>query len=183
MKNLLNYVYIYFHLGNISDDVCVNDYINDFKVTGKPDWKDLIDEIDRLKSVNVPIPPISFKPKIIFIGDNVDLKTKPRQYSIEKGNVDQHLFNVVAVQNRVNIPDELIGIKSSNINVKDVPFSFFIPTKEDEFSLQNEFKILISRDLVVYFEELDWLKKHIVNHIPHEYTKEQTQKSDVVRSF
>ena len=100
---------------------------------------------------------------------------------INRGNIDRHLYHMIAVVNRVDIPEELIGIKVGKFNnVKDIPVENFIPNKGDEESLKSEVMILVSRDLVKYFEEVKWMEKYVVKHIKHQYSEVATHKSTVV---
>ena len=50
----------------------------------------------------------------------------------------------------------------------------------DEFSLREKVKILVSRELIKYFEKLAWMKKFVISHIPHEDKNETKKKSEVV---
>ena len=99
---------------------------------------------------------------------------------IDRGIIVRHFFNLIVVSNRIKIPDELIGVKAPKTGVLEIPITNFLPSEMDEFSLQEEVKILVSRELIKYFEELAWMKKFVISHIPHEYKNETKKKSEVV---
>ena len=85
------------------------------------------------------------------------------------------------MSNRISIPDKLIGVKTAEIgNVLDIPLAHFLPSELDDVSFRKEAKILVSRELVKYFEELPWMEKLVVYHIPHKQSDEAKEKSEVV---
>ena len=88
------------------------------------------------------------------------------------------------MSNRIIIPDKLIGVKAAEIgNVLDIPLAHFLPSELDEVLFRKEAKILVSRELVKYFEELSWMKKLVVYHIPHKHSDEAKEKSEVVSAI
>ena len=85
------------------------------------------------------------------------------------------------MSNRISIPDKLIGVKTAKIgNVLDIPLAHFLPSELDDVSFRKEAKILVSRELVKYFEKLSWMEKLVVYHIPHKQSDEAKEKSEVV---
>ena len=62
----------------------------------------------------------------------------------------------------------------------DIPVTHFLPSELDEVSFRKEVKILLSRELVKYFEEPSWMNQLVVYHIPHEHSDEAKEKSEVV---
>lgn len=78
----------------------------------------------------------------------------------------------------------LIGIKPAKMDSKlDKPLTHFLLSELHEVSFQKEVKILVSRELVMYFEKLSWMKKLVVYHILHEHSDEAKGKSEVVSVF
>ena len=74
-------------------------------------------------------------------------------------NTDFHLFNAIAVQNRVPSPPELEGITRPPLKSKeDIDLNNYIPNDDEEHNLKNEFKVLLLRDLVKYDETLKWME-------------------------
>ena len=99
---------------------------------------------------------------------------------IDRGIIVRHFFNLIVVSNRIKIPDELTGVKAPKTDVLEIPISNFLPSEMDEFSLREQVKILVSRELIKYFEELAWMKNFVISHFPHEYKNETKKKSEVV---
>ena len=119
--------------------------------------------------------------KFMTIGDNVDVKCKRRHMTKERNNVDWHLFNSIGVKNRVEIPEELLSTKAPSIKQKsDIDTKLFIPTEQDDMSLRNDFKMLVSRDLVRYIHDLSWMKKHLPMQILHKHIEEMKKESEIV---
>ena len=153
-----------------------------------PNWKpfakslqELQEQLPELSEPSAEKVNIIFNPKYVLVGDNVDIRTTRRHYLIDRGIIDRHFFNLIVVSNRIKIPDELIGVKAPKTDVLEIPISNFLPSEMDEFSLREQVKILVSRELIIkYFEELAWMKKFVISHIPHEYKNETKKKSEVV---
>ena len=125
---------------------------------------------------------VTFDDKFMVVGDNLDLITKRRHMTIDKSNIDYHLFHSIAVKNRIETPPDLIGIPQNEINVKDINLEEILPNKVDEAHLKEEITILVARDLVRYVEDLVWMKKYVNYHIKHEYSDKTSQISDIVSS-
>ena len=105
-------------------------------------------------------------PKFMKIGDNLDVKCNVRHMAKDRNNNDWHLFNTLAVLNRVSSPGELCSVKAPFIEKKtNTNIDVFIPTKEDDISLRNDFKMLVSRDLVKYVDEVCWMKTVSYTHL------------------
>ena len=147
-----------------------------------PNWNTLIGTLRQAKKVDINIiSNLTFHPKFMIVGDNVDLLTKRRHYLMGKGNIDRHSFNIIVVSNRIKLPDDLIGKKKVHYDsIFDVPMNWFIPTIHDQSTLKEEIKILLARDLCHYVPELKWMKDLVVKHIEHEFSDLTSQRSDVV---
>ena len=152
-----------------------------------PNWKpfakslqELQEQLPELSKPSAEKVNIIFNPKYVLVRDNVDIRTTRRHYLIDRGIIDRNFFNLIVVSNRIKIPDELIGVKAPKTDVLDVPITNFLPSKMDAISLREEVKILVWRELIKYFEELIWMKKFVISHIPHEYKNETKKKSEVV---
>ena len=81
------------------------------------------------------------------------------------------------VKNRIPIPEDL-KFETTNNTIPSID-SFF-PTKQDQQSLREEFKVLMARDLTKNLPELEWMKEYFPKYISHKYDNLVTQKSEVV---
>lgn len=58
-----------------------------------------------------------------------------------------------------------------------------LPTPDVQARLKQTWKILTSRVVTKHLSAFKFLRKAVVYHIPHPYTKEMTEKSDIVSIF
>ena len=84
------------------------------------------------------------------------------------------------MRNRIPIPVDLIfSCKPHQPSEKFRPREFF-PSKEDDASLRQEFKILVARDLMKYYEDMKWMKNFAPKYISHKYDEEVLRKSEII---
>lgn len=55
-----------------------------------------------------------------------------------------------------------------------------LPSEDSNFAVESDFITLVSRILVKYLPAFSFLKDVVVHHIPHQYSQEMAQKSEVV---
>ena len=69
-----------------------------------------------------------FNEKFMLVGDNVDL-LKPRHMSRDRSNRGLHMFHMIAVKNRIPLPEDLTDIRILQIKniVAEVNLRDFIP--------------------------------------------------------
>ena len=69
-----------------------------------------------------------FNEKFMLVGDNVDL-LKPRHMSRDRSNRGLHMFHMIAMKNRIPLPEDLTDIRISQIKniVAEVNLRDFIP--------------------------------------------------------
>jgi len=111
-------------------------------------------------------------------GDNLDWVQRPSIYSSQRDTSSIHWFNLICYQNRVNdweLPDAQ-PIRP----ILDLPNSSFLPSIEEHSELRNDFIILVSRILVKYCAFFKQFAQMVPNHIPHLFSKEMKQQSQVV---
>lgn len=119
--------------------------------------------------------------KYMEVGDNLDFKVKRRHMTIATQNLDYHLFNSIAVKNKVPTPMHLEGVKNKPLaNASDIDLTQYFPNKDDERKLAHELSILVTKDLLKYKENIKWMKKYIPSKVAHEYEEFTKQKSEVV---
>ena len=117
------------------------------------------------------------------MGDNIDKSIKPRYMRSElKGKDLLHYFHFFAVSNRIDTSEQLHTPPPPPCHLSHKACALsLLPTIEDDHALQQNMAILISRILVNHFDSLNFSFSDVVQwHIPHQYTKEMSKKSDVV---
>ena len=113
-----------------------------------------------------------------IIGDNVDLKQKTSQQSLDSIGADHHWFHMCAVLDRIDGID--LDCDEPQADITSLPLQTFLPSTDDCDYLTKEFAILISCTLVENLNFLHSYKSCIPSHILHQYSAEASQKSDIV---
>lgn len=115
-------------------------------------------------------------------GDNIDKTVRQRYMRSDfHGSSSMHYFHSYAVADRIDF-STLSEENPPTANLQsDALASLVIPTVEDETTLRENFKVLISR---VLFENVDYFRMTfdgiITWHIKHCYYEEMSKKSDTV---
>ena len=112
------------------------------------------------------------------IGDNVDFKRKPTHFSLCSVGTDHHYFTLFAVKNRVH--GEHLSSEQASADVAKLPLSTWIPSVNDCVLLRKEFIVLTARIVVSKLKAFEEFADFIPEHIPHQYTKEMSEKSPTV---
>ena len=113
-----------------------------------------------------------------IIGDNVDLRQKASQQTLDSTGADHHWFHMYAVLDRVDGRD--LDIDEPQADITSLPLQTFLPSREDCDFLKKEFAVLLSRTLVDKLHFLHPYKYCIPTHIPHRYSTEASEKSEIV---
>ena len=108
-----------------------------------------------------------------LVADNIDKTVKPRYMRLNSQSSSLHFCHVYAVKDRINFGD--LSSNATLIDRTTINITQFLPTSEDETALRSNFEVLISRILTKSI-----LKADVTDHIPHKYSKEMSQKSEVV---
>ena len=96
-------------------------------------------------------------------------------------NRDLHMFNVLAVENRVNtfiLPDD-----KPVSTVETLQLSQLLPTIEDNIVLRKNWSILTAHILSRYIPQLAFMATHVPKEIEHKYMKEMRKETTVVCIF
>lgn len=130
------------------------------------------DEAERSKHVEQSLS-LTAGHKIVF--DNIDKNVKPRYMRSDSQTKSLHYVQAYAVKDRIDF-SPFSNKPATEISAFDV-----LPSQDDYTSLKAHFSILISRLIVKYIPFFtDDFKGLPVEHIPHRYAKEMSQKSEIV---
>lgn len=113
------------------------------------------------------------------VGDNVDHDILVRVQTKTHTNRSIHWTHQYAVLDRVQAPE--LKNKQSQKPVKEIQFAEPLPDQHVQARLLRRRAILVSRVISKYLTAFKSLRKKIVRHIPHPYTKEMSGKSNLVR--
>ena len=123
----------------------------------------------------------TFHPGFVISFDNIDIQLQRKNMTMHSQNQDFHWVNHQMVQNRVS------GVQLDSLkpkaNLQEVSNLKFIPSIEDQQQQRTNYIILTSRILVQYFKVLEPLKEACIQHIPHKYMAEMSQKSKKVIKY
>lgn len=111
-------------------------------------------------------------------GDNLDLLIKVKHMSSTNQNNSIHWFNLNGVLNRIqgtHLSDK-VPIKS----ILDVENSDFLPSYQDNLDFLCDMIPLVTRVAVTKIPALQEFRNIVVWHIPHQYSKEMSMKSQQV---
>jgi hypothetical protein len=116
--------------------------------------------------------------KFRIVGDNIDHTVHARIQSKENTNQSLHWTHQYAVLGRASNPslDDMVPQKE----IKDIEPVDLLPSWKVQQSLRKRWAILDSRDVCRYINPLKYLNNVVVHHIPHTYTKEMIDKSEIV---
>ena len=115
------------------------------------------------------------------MGDNIDHEIHARVQSQQHCNRSIHWTHQFAVfMDRVQDPQ--LDRFSSQKPVSETQFAELLPDNDVMANLVRNWSVIVSRVITKYLQPFRQLRDVIVRPIPHEYSKEMSQKSDSVSS-
>ena len=112
-----------------------------------------------------------------IVGDNWDLEVKARYQTKSQTNKSLHYFHAYAVKDRVvaNGMDN----KEPQKSIDEIEMREFLPTPEVQEAIASDLTSIIPRVILKYLKPYSKFKG-ASNHIPHQYSREMQEKSEVV---
>ena len=112
-----------------------------------------------------------------FIGDNVDKHVGVRD--VRSGNQSQfvHMYSILAVRSR--LPREDLSRVGTVGDLSKIKFRKFLPSCTELQNTRKNLVVLVGRVLTKYVESLKPLAQCVSSHIPHQYSKEMSEKSQI----
>lgn len=114
--------------------------------------------------------------KLVF--DNFDFKQQVHSMTEQHQNIDVHWVTHLSVENRVS-GNHLSSAKPAADAVMQMENGVCLPTRH-EHHLQRENYITLTERAIVEIPCLECLKRVVCKHIPHQYSKEMAEKSEMV---
>ena len=115
--------------------------------------------------------------KIVF--DNFDCKQHVHSMTEHHQNIDIHWVTHMAVENRVS-GNHLSSVKPSPENLLQIENGLCLPSRH-EHHLQRENCISLTERALVELPCLEFLKSVACKHIPHQFSQQMREKSEIVR--
>lgn len=113
-----------------------------------------------------------------FWADNVDWQKRVRDYRSDHEGSLLHMLSILVGRSRTPAPELQHTGQLSKLS--EVPDEFFLPQNSDVLGVKSNLVILVSRVLTKYFPALAFLAGVVPKHIHHRYSKEMSEKSEVV---
>ena len=115
-----------------------------------------------------------------LVGDNIGYEIYARFQSQQHHNCSIHWTHQFAVLDRVQNPQ--LDRFSSQKPVSEKQLAELLPDNDVMGNLVRNWSVIVSRVITKYLQSFRQLRDVVVRHIPHEYSKEMSQKSDFVSS-
>lgn len=119
------------------------------------------------------------EPDYILVGDNVDKNVSPRDMRVDNQVKSLHYFHSYAVRDRIGL-DHLSCDGDHVGDIRTLPASAVLPTVGDCVGVRKNYIILAARVIVNNLPHFTFLQPCVVQHIPHQFSKEMAVKSDIV---
>lgn len=113
-----------------------------------------------------------------FVGDNLDKQCNVRDIRSDHHGQLKHMFSLMAIKARIPPPEPLPDYSPLDLRTESV--DHFLPSEEDIKVVESDLEVLVSRVICEYISGLRTLKQSVLEHIPHMYSEEMTQRSQVV---
>ena len=113
-----------------------------------------------------------------IVGGNWDLEVKARYQTKSQTNKSLHYFHAYAVKDRVvaNGMDN----KEPQKSIDEIEMREFLPTPEVQEAIASDLTSIIPRVILKYLKPYSKFKGASIYHIPHQYSREMQEKSEVV---
>lgn len=115
-----------------------------------------------------------------LVGDNIDYEIYARVQSQQHRNRSIHWTHQFALLDRVQDPQ--LDRFSSQKPVSEIQLAELLPDNDVMANLVRNWSVIVSRVITKYLQPFRQLRDVVIRHIPHEYSKEMSQKSDSVSS-
>ena len=112
------------------------------------------------------------------MGDNIDYEIHARVQSQKHKNRSIHWTHQLAVLDRVQDPK--LDTQTSQKPVSDIQLAEILPDRTVQAHLVRNWAVIVSRVITKYLPPFKSFQDVVVRHIPHEYAKEMSEKSNSV---
>lgn len=114
---------------------------------------------------------------ISFVGDNLDMRIKPRIMTSEKQTKDIHFYMSKVVVSRISAKLKQMDKTSAPVSEAE-KIENYVNNEDELEKLQYSYEVIISRILADHFPSCKFMRKLYPAHIPHELSSEMKEKSE-----
>lgn len=120
-------------------------------------------------------------PTYTIVMDNLDFFVSTHHQSSQRGNKSIHWTHHIAVEDR--IPLNYLSSSKPAYDLEDYDVGTSLPEEDLQQHLRREFIVLGSRMMCQHLSAFSSMSDVVVRHMPHQYTKEMTQRSKDVSIY
>ena len=137
--------------------------------------------VDNSKAVDVAVSMASNQGWFGFkiVGDNIDKNVRPRHQTIDSQTKSLHYFHAFAALDRIDL--SLHSEKRPSIDPSLFDLESLLPSSDDICKMKSNFQFHIARVITTFLHCLTPMKAVVPLHIQHQYHREMSRKSTVVR--
>ena len=120
-----------------------------------------------------------------IVGDNIDKTVRPRFMRMKQHRTQSlHFFHSYAIRDRIDTSGLLDVHPQTCLPSPRQLAESLLPQVEDDYTIMSNFSVLISRVLTEHLQFFKTSFSDVVQHyITHDYDREMSLKSEVVRMF
>mgnify|MGYP003536146883 CR=1 FL=1 len=120
-------------------------------------------------------------PLCSLVGDNCDIKVRPRHVSLEHQVRDCHFFGMLLVFSRLaNVIQGLTNEPPALTQAEHLNPNNFVLNDGEIQALLQSYKVMVGRLMSKHFSAFRWLKDVLPLHIPHQYQDQMAKQSSVI---
>ncbi|CAB3986486.1 hypothetical protein AC249_AIPGENE16794 [Paramuricea clavata] len=112
-----------------------------------------------------------------LVGDNIDHEINARIQTKEHGNQSIHWTHQTVI--RDSVVDPCLDNTKPRQSLDQLQLLDILPTATIQSRLKHSWAILVSRVVTKHLKYFAFLRNVVINHIPHQYSKEASTKSEI----
>ncbi|PFX11522.1 hypothetical protein AWC38_SpisGene24707, partial [Stylophora pistillata] len=116
-----------------------------------------------------------------IVGDNIDYELHTRIQTKKHGNQSIHWTHQYAI--RDSVIDSLLDNIKPQKSLDELQLVELLPTPDVQARLRRSWAILVSRVVTKHLKEFQFLRRVVINHIPHPFSSEASKMSEILIFF
>ena len=113
-----------------------------------------------------------------LVGDNIDHEINARIQTKEHGNQSIHWTHQTVI--RDSVVDPCLDNTKPRKSLDQLQLLDILPTAAVQSRLKRSWSVIVSRVVTKHLKHFGFLRNVVINHIPHQYPKEASTKSEIV---
>lgn len=117
-----------------------------------------------------------------LVGDNCDIRIKPRHVSLDHQVQDCHFFGILLIFSRM--AKELQALSDITPTLSDdgehLKPENFVLTEIEQRRLLQSYKVIVGRVMLKHLPAFKWIQSCLPQHIPHRFQEQMAKKSSII---